>query len=395
MQNVRYHYKEIKTAIRKHVLADFFTASKYSFSPYRACEHGCRYCDGRAEKYHVGGEFDKDIIIRKNIPDLLKKEAEKLREKAFLCIGSGVSDAYQPIERETGIMRRCAEILGHHDLPVVLMTKSSLALRDLDLWSLINKRNKFLLMVSLATTNDIVREIFEPKASPVNERLEMIIKFKKAGCNVGVLAMPLLPYITETELHMSDLASAVKSAGVDFCMPGGLTLRPGVQKETFFDILQNKFPQYVKEYNSIYGENRMSGSSSGNWHEKVEPLYRQMITATEIPTVIPHHVYKGLVSLYEEVYLVLSHMKVACEYRSIDTKRLSAAINRYHTWVSEVRRPISRSRKRSFSEVDSMLVELCRNGKIGKQIGNEKLGAFLRRIVLERAEFNFTSLKLQ
>ncbi len=60
-------YIQVKKAIRKDLFAGVFTASMYKCSPYHACEHGCIYCDGRAEKYYVEGEFDKDIVIRQNL----------------------------------------------------------------------------------------------------------------------------------------------------------------------------------------------------------------------------------------------------------------------------------------------------------------------------------------
>ncbi len=60
-------YITIKKAIRKANLADAFICARYGFSPYHACEHGCIYCDGRAEKYYIKGEFDKGIVIRQNL----------------------------------------------------------------------------------------------------------------------------------------------------------------------------------------------------------------------------------------------------------------------------------------------------------------------------------------
>ena len=100
-------YRTVKKAIRREQLADPFTISMYRFSPYHACEHGCSYCDGRAEKYYVDGVFDRDIIIRENEPELLELELPKLRERAPIGIGSGVTDVYQPVEVNERLMRRC------------------------------------------------------------------------------------------------------------------------------------------------------------------------------------------------------------------------------------------------------------------------------------------------
>ena len=80
-------------SIRRANLSGSFVVGKYSFSPYMACQHGCVYCDGRAERYYVEGDFERDIVVRENLPDLLAREIPRLREKGFVSMGSGISDA--------------------------------------------------------------------------------------------------------------------------------------------------------------------------------------------------------------------------------------------------------------------------------------------------------------
>ncbi|MBI4979500.1 MAG: radical SAM protein [Spirochaetes bacterium] len=393
MAGVNYRSIDIKTLIRKQELADFFTISKYGFSPYRACEHGCSYCDGRAEKYYVEGEFDKDIVIRKNVPELLEREITRIRERGFLCIGSGVSDVYQPVEQREMIMRRCAEILAQFEIPVVILTKSSLIMRDLDLWAQINNKSRFLLMMSLTTTDESVRRQFEPNASPVEERLETLRRFKDAGCSTGVLAMPLLPYITETEKNIDALTDAVIQAGVDFFMPGGLTLRPGIQKDTFMKTVQRCYPGFTAEYERIYANSLSSGAPDRQWMKRNQPLYQRAIMRSGVSPVVPHTVFRGLVQIYEEVFLVLSLMKTAYEYRGVDTRRLSRAIGLYRNRVSEVRKPIPRSRSLSFDTVDRELAAICKSGEIRGVVQNEKTAAFITSIVLDRKIFDFRDMK--
>jgi len=259
--NVNRHYKEVKTALRKGNLANEFNLGKYGFSPYSACQHGCIYCDGRAEKYFVEGEFNKDIVIRKNLPELLAKEMKNLKEPGFISIGSGISDAYQPVEESEQLMKRCAEEIAVTDFPVTLLTKSSLVMRDIDAWSEVHRRSGFLLMVSLTFLDDTLRSTFEPGASSVEERLEMIKAFKKAGMYVGVLAMPFIPFISDTDENMQSLFKKLKSLNVDFIMPGGLTLRPGRQKDVFMELIKREYPGHLKGIEEIYKENRQSGNS--------------------------------------------------------------------------------------------------------------------------------------
>src|SRR3990172_1299304 len=92
------HDRRVKCALRKAKLGEPFLASRFSFSPYMACGHGCAYCDGRAERYWVDGVFDRDIVVRTNIVEVLEAEVTRLRERAVVSVGSGISDAYQPVE---------------------------------------------------------------------------------------------------------------------------------------------------------------------------------------------------------------------------------------------------------------------------------------------------------
>lgn len=394
MSEIRRHYTDIKTVLRKQDLADLFTISRYGFSPYRACQHGCLYCDGRAEKYYVDGEFDKDIIIRRNLPEILQKEVGKIREKGFVCIGSGVSDPYQPVESNEKIVRKCAEILKEHSLPVVVMTKSSMVLRDLDLWAEVNRRSRFLLMVSLTFTDDRQRRLFEPFASSVEARLKTLYRFKQAGCFTGVLAMPFLAGISETRENMSSLALKIRQTGADFLMPGGLTLRPGVQKETFLCCIQKNYPELTQMYKEIYSEERASGNSSFLWREKTASLYQEIQSLSGLPSEIPHYVYRDIVPVYEEIYLLLAQLQILYKNHRSAIKRLEQAFHRYREWVVIQKKPVNRSPKRSYEEIAQLLRQVCRDGAISEILGNHKLAEFISEVVLNRSIFDSLQLKL-
>ncbi len=135
-------YRTINKAIKKDLFPDPYFVAKYHFSPYMACEHACVYCDGRAEKYFVEGDYEKDIVVRKNLIEILAKELPKMREPGIISIGSGISDVYQPIEKEEKLVQKSAELLLQYDFGVTVLTKSSLVERDLDLWSELNRKKK-------------------------------------------------------------------------------------------------------------------------------------------------------------------------------------------------------------------------------------------------------------
>ncbi|MDD3052135.1 MAG: radical SAM protein, partial [Candidatus Cloacimonetes bacterium] len=272
---IKKKYTFPKKIIRKNLHPDSFLLIKYGFSPYRACQHACKYCDGRAEKYFITGDFEKDIEIRKNLPEILTKEIGKLRERGFIVAGSGVSDPYQQSEITEKIMRSAAQIILDNGLPMIVLTKSALVLRDIDLYKQINTNSRMILMVSLTFSNDEERKIFEPYASPVEERLRVLSEFSKQGIPVGVLMMPLLQGISDTDTNVNELLFKIAEIGVDFIVPGSLTLRPGIQKNTFSSVIERHYPQLIDEYRLLYAENRASGNSILSYRNS---FYNQIIS---------------------------------------------------------------------------------------------------------------------
>ena len=284
---LRLHDRAVKTVLRKGRLVDPWFVGKYSFSPYQACAHGCTYCDGRAERYWVDGEFDRDIVVRRNAADVLAREVPKLRERGIVFVGSGISDAYQPPEADERLMPACGRVLADHRLPVMILTKSSLIARDLDLWSEANAAAGFVLMESLVTLDDGLRAIVEPCASPVEARLNTLRAFKARGCSVGAAAMPLLPFLTDGDAQLDELARALGQVGVDFVLIGGLTLRPGRQKAAFFDTLRRSFADLLPRYERLYGEDRPSGAPRRDYGEDVQRRAEVAFARAGLVTVLP------------------------------------------------------------------------------------------------------------
>ena len=378
--------------IRNHYLPDFYFCARYQVSPYRGCAHGCVYCDGRAEKYFVEGDFEQDIIARETVPDQLKNTIGKLREKGFISLGSGVTDVYQPIEKEKKLTARIAEILLETGWPALVITKSSLPLRDLDLWKELNERAGFLLLVSFSTLDEETREIFEPCSSSVGERLEMIRRFQAAHCPVGILAMPMLPGISDTaETGPLPFPEDISPVCI---MPSVLTLRPGRQKELFMDCLRRRFPERVRVYEDLYRENRPSGSPLGGYKGAFYRRTSAFLLERKISPMVPHSCWKGRVSLADEVYLLLSHMEVLYSMRDIDTLPLQGARKNYEAWIRKIRSDFNRRRSLGRDYMDDIIRVSSRNGTITDILRNDKLGMFFKKVLLENQIFDYGSCRL-
>ncbi len=112
-----------------------------SINPYRGCEHGCIYCFARPNHEYLGFsaglDFETKILVKEDAPELLRQELSAKSWQPQVIAISGVTDAYQPVERRLQITRRCLEVLAEFRNPVVIITKNELVTRDIDLlvWS--------------------------------------------------------------------------------------------------------------------------------------------------------------------------------------------------------------------------------------------------------------------
>ena len=162
----------------------------YVINPYTGCQHGCSYCYARFMKRFTGhrepwGQF---VDVKVNAPDLLKREiTRKKRGKVWI---SGVCDPYQPLEAKYGLTRQCLELLMRSDWPIAVQTRSPLVLRDIDI---LKKGRDFEVGFSITTADENIRELFEPAAPPIKERVRALDELHRAGIRTFVMIAPMLP----------------------------------------------------------------------------------------------------------------------------------------------------------------------------------------------------------
>ncbi|WP_432664508.1 radical SAM protein [Wukongibacter baidiensis] len=388
------HYKDVKKIINKGKSPDSWYTGLYGLSPYIACEHGCLYCDGRAERYRIEGDFEKDIIVKNNTIDLLKKELPKLREYATIAISSGISDSYQPLEKELEITRETLKLIRDIKYPVTLLTKSTLIERDIDILKEMKDYANIHVHFTLTTLDENISSIFEPNAPSVMERLEAIKLLKSYGIGVGISAMPFLPYITETKDNIINLLDKLKELDVDFLVPMVLALRPGRLKELYFNIIAKNYPHLLKKYEDLYSNNTDYGGprySNYNLYKQI----REYMDAIGFSQRLPLKYYRTQLNNYHTIELLLDHMMTLYRNKNIDISRLKEANLNYMTWLKNERSYIARRRNLDFEELDSKLDSILKNDEFDKIIKNKKLSHFMREIIIDGADYDYCTLKLK
>lgn len=329
-----------KSIIRKYKKIDSWFLSRYGINLYRGCEHNCSYCDGRAEKYQTQNDFGNHVQVKMNALEIFEKELHSLTKrknipKGYFFVCGGVCDAYQPHEQKIRLTRKALKLLLKYRFPVHIITKSTLVERDTDILIEINKYCRALVSMSFSSTDDEVSKIFEPGASLPSEKLSLMNRLKKKGITCGMCLLPILPFITDTEEMIEKSLYDGKQAGVDYILFGNLTLKEGRQKKYYFQLIQKFYPHLLNKYNALYSNKNASGSPGGEYITQIYHIYNKIARSMRIPRRIPFYLYKNLMSLNDQIIIMLEHLDYLCSLNHVKNSYGYAAYS-----LSKLKEPI-------------------------------------------------------
>lgn len=176
-----------------------------SINPYRGCEHGCVYCFARPTHSYMGLsaglDFEAKLFAKPDAARLLERELSKPGYKPrTIAIGTN-TDPYQPIEKEWRIMRQILEVLEKANHPVVVVTKSALILRDIDILSRMAAKGLAKVGISVTTLDRKLARLMEPRAATPVRRLDTIRALSDAGIPVAVMVAPIIPALNDHEIE--------------------------------------------------------------------------------------------------------------------------------------------------------------------------------------------------
>ena len=264
------HEKQVKTVLNKHKKRDSWFLDDYSVNPYEGCSCNCLYCYIRGSKY--GENMDDGLAVKANALEILEKQLAaraKKNQYGFVAVGSG-TDAYIHHEKKYMMTEGMLKLLFKYRFPVFISTKCTLIKRDIELLKEIDKaailpgdlKDKLhrgvILSVSLSTLDEKISDMLEPGAASPLQRLELVKQLKQEGFLVGVNAIPVLPFISDTELRLEEIISHAKEYEADYILVGGLTLfGNGIadSKTLFYKFLQRYDSSLLPKYEQLYGPN--------------------------------------------------------------------------------------------------------------------------------------------
>lgn len=235
--------KEIK--VKNYLTKSNLPGIDFTINPYIGCSHKCRYCYASFMKKITNhsenwGDFI-DIKLTEEEVDL-----KKIQNKTIFL--SSVTDPYLSFEKEYLITRSILEEIKNSNCKLIITTKSSLILRDLDI---LKQIKNLTVCISINTIDEKFKNDMD-KASSIKERIKTLKILHENNISTVAFISPIFPYITD----IKDIIESVKDY-VDFCWFENLKLR-GEYKKDILNYIKNNYKKLYPKYLDIYFNENMS-----------------------------------------------------------------------------------------------------------------------------------------
>ncbi len=208
-----------KTLVRE-VLVDRLlmqeSSRRYYINPYVGCMIACPFCyviDRADFSRRLEGlpqlPWGRYLDVKINAAEILRREVRS-EPRGTVRMSPIVTDPYQPAERRYRITRQCLDVLLETELVPVVLTRAARILEDLPL---LRRFPKALVGFSIPTDADAYRQIFEPAADPIDDRLDALAAIHHAGIGTFAVIQPVLPM--NVDRLVERLAPLVRAVRLD------------------------------------------------------------------------------------------------------------------------------------------------------------------------------------
>ena len=201
----------------------------------------------------AGEDFEREIVVKVNVPELLRAELARPSWKRELVALGTNTDPYQWVESRYRMMPEILAALEAAETPVSVLTKSPLVMRDVEIYERMAKRLPVSVNLSIPTLDEEAWRATEPHTPSPAARLDAVAELRARGIDSGVLIAPLRPGVNDNPDQVRPIVEGAKAAGATFLGGVALHLRDEV-KDVFFGWLQAKRPDLLPKYEALYGD---------------------------------------------------------------------------------------------------------------------------------------------
>ncbi|MGB2579643.1 DNA repair photolyase [Elusimicrobium simillimum] len=244
-------YIKAKTIVTNIKPSPFWFMTDYNMNIYRGCCHGCIYCDSRSDCYRIDN-FDQ-VKAKQGALSLIERDLKGKRKKGVVATGA-MSDPYNPAEENLLLTRGSLELVDKYRFGLSMATKSPLITRDKDIIKRIAGHSNVIIKVTVTTADDALAAKIEPAAASTALRFAAVKELADEGIFVGILLMPVLPFINDTVENITGVVRGAARAGAKFIYASfGVTLRAN-QRDYYYAKLDKLFPGVSAKYKEYYGD---------------------------------------------------------------------------------------------------------------------------------------------
>jgi DNA repair photolyase len=214
---------------------------KWVVHPYTGCSHGCLYC-------YATSYIPRHSLVRakNNFIERLRRDIDRIPKNILIEMSSS-SDPYPSIESQYNLTRRTLFTLLSRGFKVLVLTKSSLIVKDLDV--LKKFRNNVVVSITITTLDESIALRLEPGAPLPSERLRTIEILTQSGIKVVARIDPIIPLVNDDFNNIKKLVSELSKRGV-------LQITSSTYKARYDSLkrLTIVFPHIGKKLQEIYSK---------------------------------------------------------------------------------------------------------------------------------------------
>ena len=230
---------------------------------YKTCSFGCKYCFSNCRKIM---EFEKELSVA-NLTSVARRLKRiyidgKLKDGDFLDMlisqdytwhMGGMSDPFQPIEKDLQITKKLLDITNQYGIHVLSSTKSD-TVYDCNI-----RPDLHTFQLSVSNTDN--RKDIEPNVPDIEKRYLFYQNLKKNGFKVGIRIQPFIPNTSSMDIiemfrdadqitiegiklvpqnkeHKDEILRLCNLRSEDFTQMGLLNLKPDIRLKLYRPFIE-------------------------------------------------------------------------------------------------------------------------------------------------------------
>ncbi|MDI6819527.1 MAG: radical SAM protein [Candidatus Hodarchaeaceae archaeon] len=231
---------------------------KYSFDPYTGCPHSCLYCYITS---YVPRAFD--CRPKENLIKRVERDLGKIDKRCAISM-SNSSDPYPPMEAKLKLTRSCLELFARECCRVLVITKSDLVARDVDLLA----QMSVAVSVTITTMDEELNRKLEPGAPSSRRRLTAMRELANHQVSVTLRLDPIIPFVNDAQFE--DVIEAAAACGIEHVTSSTFKLRPDNWRR-----IRDAFPDAAARMGPLYFKH--GGRYRNSWYLPID-LRRRLMT---------------------------------------------------------------------------------------------------------------------